>query len=289
MFAVVSEYTRASDSDRDDTCQVLDAALSDGQLSAEEHRGRVSAATKAITLGQLQSLVSDLQISKTSAPLPKTVSPAGRRGTWIVAAVVPVLLISGGLVWGLHRDSTSSSRPSASTASPTPSTASAGGPAVIPTNTASPQAPAQLLTLSGVTGVLAQMRTQFGDSLGYQLNIYQDKAVLERPDTANPHTVVEWIYRNGSWMNRGASTAVFSDSAVGDVSRFDVQAVVGVLHDAPQTLELYGAVTIFLSIESEKDGSLYLNIHVSDQDSRRSGAVVVAADGSVTDIERPPR
>jgi Domain of unknown function (DUF1707) len=290
MFAVVSEYTRASDSDRDDTCQVLDAALSDGQLSAEEHRERVSAATKAITLGQLQSLVSDLQISKTPAPLPKTVSPAGNRGTWIAAAVVlVVLVVGGGLVWGLHQDSPSSSRPSASKAGPTPSTASAGGPSVIPTNTTSPLPPAQLLTLSGVTGVLAQVRTQFGDSLGYQLNIYQDKAVLLRPDTANPHTVIEWIYRNGSWTNRGASTAVFSDSAVGDVSKFDVQAVVGVLHEAPQTLQLYGAVTSFLSIESVKDGSLYLNIHVSDQDSRRSGAIAVAADGSVRDIERPPR
>ena len=288
MFAVVSEYTRASDSDRDETCQVLDAALSDGQLSAEEHRERVSTATKAVTLGQLQSLVSDLQISKTPAPLPTTVSPAGSRGMWIAAAAVLVLLVCGGLIWGLHRDSPSS-RPSASKAIPSPSTASAGGPAVIPTNTASPQPPAQLLTLSGVTGVLAQMRTQFGDSLGYQLNIYQDKAVLQRPDTANPHKVVEWIYRNGSWTNRGASTAVFSDSAVGDVSRFDVQAVIGVLHEAPQTLQLYGTITTFLSIESVNDGSLYLNIHVSEPDSRRSGAIAVAADGSVTDIERPPR
>ena len=287
MFAVVSEYTRASDSDRDDTCQTLDAALSDGQLSTEEHRERVSAATKAVTLGQLQSLVSALQISKTPAALPKTVSPAGRRGIWIAGAVGLVLVVSGGLIWGLHRDGPASSRPSASTAGPTPSTPSAGGPAVIPTNTASPQPPAQLLTLSGVTGVLAQMRTQFGDSLGYQLNIYQDKAVLQRPDTANPHKVIEWIYRNGSWTNRGASTAVFSDSAVGDVSKFDVQAVIGVLHDAPQTLQLYGAVTTFLSIESLKDSSLYLNINVSDN-ARRSGSIVVAADGSVTEIERPP-
>jgi hypothetical protein len=222
------------------------------------------------------------------AALAKTVSPAGRRRTWIGATVVLVVLVCSGLIWGLHRDSPSSSRSSASKTSTAPRTANPGGPAVIPTNSASPQPPAQLLTLSGVAGVLAQMRTQFGESLGYQLNIYQDKAVLLRPDTANPHEVIEWIYRNGGWTNRGASTAASPDSAVGDVSRFDVQAVVGVLHDAPQTLQLYGAVTTFLSIESVRDGSLYLNIHVSDQDSRRSGAVVVAPDGSVTEIERPP-
>jgi hypothetical protein len=55
--------TRAKDNDRNNTCQVLDTALSEGQLSMEEHRQRVSAATNATTLGELQSLVSDLQTS----------------------------------------------------------------------------------------------------------------------------------------------------------------------------------------------------------------------------------
>jgi Protein of unknown function (DUF3060)/Domain of unknown function (DUF1707) len=57
--------TRATDSDRDDTCRVLDTALSQGQLSMEEHRQRVSAATNAKTLGELHSLVSDLQTRQT--------------------------------------------------------------------------------------------------------------------------------------------------------------------------------------------------------------------------------
>ena len=37
--------TRAKDSDRDDTCKILDWALDEGQLSMKEHRERVSAAT----------------------------------------------------------------------------------------------------------------------------------------------------------------------------------------------------------------------------------------------------
>src|SRR5262249_28983341 len=52
---------RATDGDRNDVCQELDTALSQGQLSMEEHRERVSAATNATTLGELHSLVSDLQ------------------------------------------------------------------------------------------------------------------------------------------------------------------------------------------------------------------------------------
>ena len=59
--------TRATDSDRDDTCRLLDTAVSQGQLSMEEHRQRVSAATNAKTLGELHMLVSDLQTRKAAA------------------------------------------------------------------------------------------------------------------------------------------------------------------------------------------------------------------------------
>jgi hypothetical protein len=45
--------TRARDSDRSNTCQMLDTALGEGQLSMEEHRQRVGAATNAATLGEL--------------------------------------------------------------------------------------------------------------------------------------------------------------------------------------------------------------------------------------------
>ena len=62
--------TRARDADRDDTCKVLDSALSEGQLSMEEHRQRVAAATGATTLGDLQALVADLQIDRAPVKLP---------------------------------------------------------------------------------------------------------------------------------------------------------------------------------------------------------------------------
>ena len=45
--------TRAKDSDRRDTCAILDNALNDGELSMAEHRERVSTATNAVPLGDL--------------------------------------------------------------------------------------------------------------------------------------------------------------------------------------------------------------------------------------------
>ena len=62
--------TRAKDSDRNDTCRILDNALSEGQLSMTEHGERVKAATNAATLGELQDLVSDLQNSNAPVQLP---------------------------------------------------------------------------------------------------------------------------------------------------------------------------------------------------------------------------
>ena len=92
--------TRASDADRNSTCQTLDSALAEGQLSMEEHRQRVTAATNAVTLGELQSLVSDLQAHRAAAQLPK-MSPAVVWGIAIAAVVVVVLLLGAAIVWAL--------------------------------------------------------------------------------------------------------------------------------------------------------------------------------------------
>ncbi len=93
--------TRATDSDRNNACQALDSALDEGQLSMEVHRERVSAATQATTLGELQALVSDLQVHQ--SPRQLTSPSSDRAGNWgIRTAAVGVLLPLGlGLWWGL--------------------------------------------------------------------------------------------------------------------------------------------------------------------------------------------
>src|SRR5689334_5711494 len=69
--------TRARDSDRAAICQVLDGALADGQLSMDEHRQRVSDATSAATLGELDSLVVDLQTASAVQPFATAKSSRG--------------------------------------------------------------------------------------------------------------------------------------------------------------------------------------------------------------------
>jgi hypothetical protein len=104
--------TRAKDSDRNDTCQILDSALADGQLSMEEHRTRVALATQSETLGDLQSLISDLQTGNAPVQLPdlkrRSRMPSGGGGWGIRLAVAGVLVALGiGIGWGLYGNTTS--------------------------------------------------------------------------------------------------------------------------------------------------------------------------------------
>lgn len=101
--------TRAKDSDRTDTCQILDTALAEGQLSMAEHEQRVKAATNAATLGDLRSLVGDLQTANAPVQLPDLRPPRlGSRPGWGIRAVAGVLVLLGvGIGWGLYGNTSS--------------------------------------------------------------------------------------------------------------------------------------------------------------------------------------
>ena len=75
----------------------------------EEHRERVRAATTATTLGELQSMVSDLQNSNPPVQLPDLKKPRGQGGGWgMRAAVAGVLVVLGiGIGWGLYGNTSS--------------------------------------------------------------------------------------------------------------------------------------------------------------------------------------
>jgi Domain of unknown function (DUF1707) len=274
---VAGAYARATDGDRNDTCQVLDAALDDGQLSMEEHRQRVSAATKATTLGELQSLVADLQIERAPVKVPK---PARGWGIWIAVAVV-LALLGAGIAWGLSRNPSGntpvrSSITSAPVAKPSTSSSKALTPTTTPTTTP-PPAPLDLLSLGGLSGLIAQVRTTFGDTMGYELVVYPDHASITRPDSVNAHKTVEYVYGDGRWSSSGSETPP-EEATVGDLGKFDVQAVIAALRAAPHTLQMTGAKPDEMAIESLIDGTLRITLDVTDGHNERY--MYVNADGT---------
>ena len=275
--------TRATDDDRSNTCQILDSALAEGQLSMEEHRQRVSAATKAITVGELQSLVSDLQIHSAPAQLPTVKSPAGSQWMWVAVAAV-VLLLAVGIGWGLFGSGGGS--PSQGTAGTATTSSAAAASATSKTATTTPLPPPDLLSIGALTGFFAQMGRQFGDTLGYQVDIRSQRADLYRPDAVNGHKTVLWIFSDNNWANLQSDAPTPLHTAVGDLSNFDVQAVLDGVRNAPQTLGIINPTDEWLDIQSAEDGSLALRVHVS-QGGQGGGYILLGTDGSVIRIYAP--
>jgi hypothetical protein len=276
--------TRAKDSDRSDTCQVLDSALADGQLSMDEHRQRVRTATTAATLGDLQSLVADLQTANAPVKLPnlKTrpqwAQPAGAWGMRVAVAAVLVLL-GMGIGWGLYGN----------TSSPLSFTSDPGAKSDgIPANVLTP--PRQLQSLGGLTGLVEQMRQRFGDTMGYRMVIYPDYAVLDRADPGDERRKLSYIYRGG-WGDSTSSSAKDEDDRLVDLGKFDPKAIVGVFRGAPETLGIKQAdvTNSYLNLEPARDPTapdpLTITVYVSSDFG--SGYIEMAGDGTVKQINYP--
>ncbi|QEN16883.1 DUF1707 domain-containing protein [Mycobacterium sp. ELW1] len=276
--------TRAKDTDRNDTCQILDTALSEGQLSMTEHGQRVKAATTAMTLGDLRALVSDLQTANAPVQLPTLKKPRlsapGTTGSWgIRLAIMGVLVVLGiGIGWGLYGNT-----PSPLNFTSDPGAKSDGVAPVVLTP------PRQLHSLGGLTGLLEQMKKKFGNTDGNRLVVYPDYASLTRPDPNDDRRELNYSYRGG-WDDPTTSGAS-NDAKLVDLSKFDAKAVIGVLRGAPETLNMKpGDVkSTYLIIEPSRDqtvpGTLTISIYVSSDFG--SGYIQLNPDGSEKQINYP--
>ncbi len=275
--------TRAKDTDRTDTCQILDTALAEGQLSMAEHGDRVKAATNATTLGDLRALVSDLQTGNAPVQLPTLGPPkalAGSRAAWgIRLATSAVLVALGvGIGWGLYGN----------TSSPFNSPADPGAkPDGVAPVVLTP--PRQLQSLGGLTGLLEQTRKKFGDTVGYRMVIYPEYAILDRPDSGDERRTLSYTYRGG-WDDPSTGSKG-SDAVAVDLGAFDVRAVVAVLRGAPETLNIKPAEvsSTYLIIDPARDpttpGAVAIRIYISSEFG--SGYIELNPDGSTKRISYP--
>lgn len=274
--------TRAKDTDRTDTCQILDTALAEGQLSMSEHADRVKAATNAATLGELRAMVADLQTANSPVQLPELKSSrlSGTRAGWgLRIASATVLLLAGiGVGWGLYSNTSS---PLSFTADP-----GAKPDGVAPVVLTPPR---QLHSLGGLSGLLEQMRAKFGDTTGYRMVIYPEYAVLDRPDPGDERRTLSYVYRGG-WDDPSTGSKG-SDAVVVDLGAFDAEAIVGVMRGAPETLDMKSAdvKSTYLVIDPARDpttpGALAISVYVSSDFG--SGYIELGPNGSVKRINYP--
>ncbi|MGV0586202.1 DUF1707 domain-containing protein [Mycobacteroides chelonae] len=255
--------TRAKDSDRDVTCKALDAAFGDGQLSSEEHRQRIAIATSAQTLGELNSVVSDLQIAALPAQVPIPRPPRRRWPAIVVAAVVAAALGAGVSAYA--------TRP----VPPDPGAAADGiAPIVI--------APTKLFSVPGLSGLLDQMRAKFGDTVGIELTVRSNNAALVRIESTDPNLPITYPYQGG-FRDGGAMPGTWRNVRIGDLSRFDPAKIIGVLRGAPDALNVPGAGeggTVM--VIRPNDEGVDITITVSERD--RTGRMVVAGNGEPKEV-----
>src|SRR5579875_1136654 len=108
---------RASDADRDRAASVINQALADGRLTAEEHAERLDSIYRAKTHAELAPLLDDLPAAgQAAAPQPASAASPGdaaehaaivavfggasRKGTWRVPRTTTVVTDSGFAVFG---------------------------------------------------------------------------------------------------------------------------------------------------------------------------------------------
>jgi hypothetical protein len=259
--------TRAKDSDRDVTCKALDAAFGDGQISSEEHRQRIAVATSAQTLGELNGVVSDLQI----AALPADVStPQPQRRRWPAIVITAVVAATVGAGVGGY-----ATRP----VPPDPGASADGvAPVVI--------APTKLFSIPGLSGLLDQMRAKFGDTVGIELTVRANNASLVRIEPADPELPITYPYQGG-FRDGGAMPGTWRNVRIGDLSRFDPTKIVGVLRGAPETLNVPAAGdggTVM--VIKPNDEGVDITITVSEKD--RTGRMVVAGNGEPKEVAPAP-
>lgn len=258
----------------------------------EEHRQRVSAATNATTLGELQSLVTDLQAS---APMQPFAAPTHSYRGVMVAVVGAVCAAAVG--WLVFKDPGSGSSPTASTttAEATSTHVMAADPSTTSTTPADPAPvvltpPRDLQSADGLARIIATMRERFGDTTGYELAVMPDEAVLARPDPSDEHSKLIYSFEGG-WGDPSTRSRSDTDD-VTDLAAFDIQAAAAALQAAPATLRIAPADVkeTFLDVDHVADpggpGALELLVKVT-MTSGANGWIYLDGAGNIKRVEYP--
>jgi serine/threonine protein kinase len=214
----------------------------------------------------------------------------------ILAALVAVVVIVGAVVvviiWpdkGSGDRPVARTQPSGQRLPPTPTAKPSAPRSSAPTAstsapTASSSGPTQLHTADGLTGLLSTVREKFGDTMGFQLVVYPDYAVLERVSPNNSHVEQDFMYRGGQWNGWGSDTTTSSFDVLADLSAFDAGAVAGTLAGAAQALGAPDGSKTYLIVAGAEGGALDLAIHSA---APGTGYMQVNADGSIKKVFPP--
>jgi hypothetical protein len=140
----------------------------------------------------------------------------------------------------------------------------------------------QLLTPDGLSGLLTQIRSKFGDTMGFSLTVYPDYANLDRADPQNSQHKQSYLYKNGSWNEFGETEHVSTLDSLVDLGKFDPAAVAAKISGAAQPLNVPNPTSTYLIVEGSDGGGTRIGIYASGNGD--SGYMDVNPDGTVKDM-----
>lgn len=282
----VSSSTRARDIDRAQTCGLLDAGYSEGQLDTTEYDARTAAAMTAKTLGELDALVADLQIPAhlaETAVREATVPRRKRRGP-VIAAAVAVVVVAIAAVFVVTRGDDAvpqTATPESVAAQPAPA------PAPMP---GEPDAiviePIDTTTVDGMQQFIALYRAKFGDTLVDRAIFYADRVSLERAVDGAPHLYQRYTFVGGFKPSMTPSTRGTDPLSI-DLAAIDGVRLAANLAAAPDQVRLPTGRINDIDVRSA-GGEVDLVISVEGPDER-TGSVHTTLAGDVISIRTADR
>lgn len=128
----------------------------------------------------------------------------------------------------------------------------------------------------GLSTLIDRIHQKFGDSTGYELDLYPEYAIIERADPDEPKGLISYLYREGTFDDPDRRPRSFDN--LGDVGAFDQAAILGIIRGAAQTLGIDRGEPSHVIIRPNAEGGLQINIYAS-RGNYESGYISVDAQG----------
>lgn len=147
----------------------------------------------------------------------------------------------------------------------------------------------QFETAAGLNRVMDLTRQRFGDTMGWYLGVSPESFSVKRVDPDNPQKVASYTWY--SWRGHFEDPTIDDTTAVAflygpapvDLSKLDANAVLNVVHDAPNVLHIdpTAVKNTSFNIQADKDSPGAVEVEVFLDTSKGNGSIMLAPDGTV--------
>ncbi len=289
MPTTAQRFLRARDDDRNRAVEDIGAAYADGQITIEEHDVRCSAALRARTMGELATLVDDLQ-RPGAVPTPVVVArndglldllrrldyaaPFRMLKTGLIAAVVLLVLvvIFGG--WAVTKavDSAGDTFDGVDSEFFSEDSAEAyDGPG--------PQ------TVQGFEQMLDDLDADAGTTVVSNAVIYEDYAVLNVVSPEDARLTEYYYYGEGELREPSSETAIEAGAAVLDLRDVDIDRAVHWLEVVPGRVNLPDANQTWLNLWDFASDQVNVMVYASNK-YNDAGYLVTSPAGDLIETHR---